>query len=384
MYDGEPIEGELVEQQDRSALTPISNQPMQRMQTAYATAVAVQRPRQIDKIKNALLQEAALAGQSFYYGWGAGKDRIEGPSVDLAMALARLWGNCALEMLPVQETTDAWIFTAIFVDLETGFTLPRQFRQSKGWVVHGKMDANRKDDVRFQIGQSKALRNVVLNALPGGLIKAAMEKAKEGIRDSMDKWIKSKNIVEVTEILLRELAKLGVKEDVALGKVGVAKREALKIDELIVLKTDLDAMRRGEEHAENLFPALKPSEQKPDNGAEIKDLINGKAKQEEPKTETKPSEPEKQQEPTKAAGTGDGSPSLSEEDKARRQDFVLNMQESIASASTVLELAGLEELVQKAQADIGEMPTIMAAIRKKKAGLEQPAAAGDKKTKRTF
>src|ERR1700733_12715611 len=137
---------------------------IQRVQTGYCTAVAVQKPRSLVVVKKRLDEEAALAGEDFFYGWGAGKDRVEGPSVGLAMAAVRCWGNCAIEALPVQDLGDSWVFTSAFIDLETGFTLTRQFRQSKKWTVHGKMDGERKDDVRFQIGQSKSARNVALNA----------------------------------------------------------------------------------------------------------------------------------------------------------------------------------------------------------------------------
>ena len=72
----------------------------------YATAIACQIPRQLEIVRRRIEDEGRLAGEEFYYGWGAGKDRIEGPSVKLANALARCWGNCALELLPVQETRD--------------------------------------------------------------------------------------------------------------------------------------------------------------------------------------------------------------------------------------------------------------------------------------
>ena len=47
--------------------------------------------------------------------------KIEGPSIGLAMTVAREWGNCAV---PVEyyETPSEWVFNAHFVDLERGFT----------------------------------------------------------------------------------------------------------------------------------------------------------------------------------------------------------------------------------------------------------------------
>src|SRR5262245_25629030 len=132
------ITGELLAAASGSNGQPDLRQPLQQVKTQYTTAVAVQQPRDLQVVHKRLIAEAKMAGESFYYGWGNGKDRIEGPSVNLAMAAARCYHNSAVDILPLQETSDAWVFTAVFVDLETGFTLTRQFRQSKNWTVYGK------------------------------------------------------------------------------------------------------------------------------------------------------------------------------------------------------------------------------------------------------
>jgi hypothetical protein len=191
---------------------------VQQVRTQHATAMTVQKPRTLAKVEERFLEEAKQAGESFFYGWGAGKDRIEGGSVDLAMSLVRTWGNCAVEMQPVQDMKDAWIFTAAFVDLETGFTLSRQFRQSKEWTVHGKHDAARKEDIRFQIGQSKAIRNVVLNALPKWLANKGVQAAKENVRGRIEDAIAKKGMGYVKERAMARMSEYGVTEPMVLSK----------------------------------------------------------------------------------------------------------------------------------------------------------------------
>lgn len=231
-------------------------QPLQQVKTGYTTAVAVQQPRDLAVVHKRLMAEAKMAGESFYYGWGAGKDRIEGPSICLAMAAARCYHNSAVDILPLQETEDAWIFTAVFVDLETGFTLTRQFRQSKKWTVHGKFDAERKDDIRFQIGQSKAARNAVLNALPKWLIDAAVVESKQGVREKIEKFVAEKGLPAAVGLVITGLAKHGVKEEFVLEKCAVPKREGLTIDHIVMLRGDLYALDNGQEYASSLFPAM--------------------------------------------------------------------------------------------------------------------------------
>lgn len=226
---------------------------LQQTRGAFTTAMAVQRPRSLKEVQRRVEEEADLAGEDFFYGWGNGKDRIEGPSIDAALAVARCYGNCAVEQLPIQETPNSWIFTAAFVDFETGFTLARQFRQSKNWKVHGKHDEDRKADMRFQIGQSKAIRNVVANALKP-MVNKAVERAKGGVKQKIDKFIAEKGIVEAINLMLKSLAKHGVTEERVLAKMEVADRKALTAENLVTLRGDLSALDAGREWPDELFP----------------------------------------------------------------------------------------------------------------------------------
>jgi hypothetical protein len=230
---------------------------VQQVRSAFCTAVSVQKARDIGSVKRKLLDEARLMGEDAYYGWGAGKSAIEGPSIDLAVAAARCWGNCATDMLPVQDLADCWIFTAAFIDLETGYTRTRQFRQAKKHVVAGKMDDERKDDIRFQIGQSKAERNVILKALPSWLINAALEAAKAGVRQELENLTRKHGIVHVADRLVTALMKCGVKEPAILAKCAVADRKGLTVDHLVILRGDLSAIQNGQERADVLFPAVE-------------------------------------------------------------------------------------------------------------------------------
>lgn len=157
-------------------------QPMQQVKTNYVTAVQVQNPRSLPVVVKNVLLEAQLAGAAFYYMWqvnkkGGGKATVQGPSIDLAMSCARNYGNCGVDM-DVQETESHYLFKASFIDLETGFTFPRLFRQRKGQNISAKMDAERAEDIVFQIGQSKAQRNAITKVMPKWLIDKAIEVAR--------------------------------------------------------------------------------------------------------------------------------------------------------------------------------------------------------------
>lgn len=152
-------------------------------QIVTAQRVAVKRRQ--DEIRNTLRMAAQVAGDDFFYRWEVNnrskgtKDVVEGVSIVGAMAVARIYGNCATRCIIAGETGTHWTMAAEFVDYETGFTLVRQFQQRKNQNT-GMKDVDRAADLVFQIAQSKAIRNVIRGAL-GDLCDYAVEEAKRGM-----------------------------------------------------------------------------------------------------------------------------------------------------------------------------------------------------------
>ena len=179
---------------------------MVQAKTQYMTAMQVIRPRVLAKVEQKCLEEAAIAGDEFYYSWKQGGVIVEGLTVGAAMAIARNLGNCAVPVT-VEESKEAYIFTATFIDLETGFNLQRNFRQRKSQNMGAKMKQDgRAEDIIFQIGQSKAIRNVVLNACPKWLATKVMAKAKENVVGKIEQM----GTVKATDMLIKKAAALSI------------------------------------------------------------------------------------------------------------------------------------------------------------------------------
>ena len=122
---------------------------MLKTQTEYQTAIAVIKPRDLKDVEARVLAEAARMGVDFVYSWrvstkdkkldeGDGKTTIEGMSIDGAMVIARNWGNCAVPIRLEQETETHFLLRADFIDLETGFSFPRLYRQRKNQGQGGR------------------------------------------------------------------------------------------------------------------------------------------------------------------------------------------------------------------------------------------------------
>ena len=172
----------------KGELAPVGNAPVAHNSQIFgAQAVAVYRDdaRILQQIKVL----AAAAGDEWYYRYPVRNrrtgqtDYIEGPSIKLANDLARMYGNCEVDCR-AQDMGTAYLFHARFVDLETGFALTRPFQQRKGAAKIGGDDDQRREDATFQIGVSKALRNVVVNALQT-FADYAMSEAKNSLVDKI-------------------------------------------------------------------------------------------------------------------------------------------------------------------------------------------------------
>ena len=140
-----------------ASLTPIGAQHLAKLRDDAA-------------VRRKLTELAAMAGDDWFYRFPVRDNRtgqtswIEGPSIKLANSVALIYGNCITEVREM-DVGDAWTFYARFTDLESGFSMERAYRQRKSQQTIKTKDAQRAQDQVYQIGQSKAIRNVIVNSL---------------------------------------------------------------------------------------------------------------------------------------------------------------------------------------------------------------------------
>jgi hypothetical protein len=222
--------------------------------TTYNTAVSVREPRNMVKIRDNVLLEAQLAGEGFFYRWvvknrKTGKKKvIEGPTIDLAMCLARNYGNAAIEV-EMQETTSHYVFTAALIDLETGFTSPRLFKQRKSQSMGDKYDKDRQSDIVFQIGQSKAIRNAIIKSMPGWLVDRAIQVAK----DAELKTIKPEHLAEAREKVVAFFEGYGISRE-RLERKLEKPIEQMTAQDVLDMRGEARAIKDGHITPRELFP----------------------------------------------------------------------------------------------------------------------------------
>lgn len=194
-----------------AAPLPSEGQMLIVTQGREVTARKVAVPRSLARIRQELAVYCAAFGDTYVYSWDVKNRRegtrqtIEGGTIKLANDLVQLYGNCATDC-DVTEASTHWTFKAFFIDYERGTTTARLFQQRKGQDIGSKYDAERARDMVFQIGQSKAQRNVVLNAL-SSLANYAIEQAKKNL---LDKFGDEENAKKAHEFIDRVAAEKGI------------------------------------------------------------------------------------------------------------------------------------------------------------------------------
>lgn len=265
---------------------------MQRAVSGGVESVRMVAPRVLKDVIQCVHDECALAGEDVFYSWTV-KDKkkkdkdgkpmltvIEGLSIDGAMICARNFGNCSVEALPVIETPTAYLMPAQFVDNERGFTVIRQFRQAKNRNIGADYkDDGRADEIKFAIGQSKALRNVIVAAIPPVVVAKAMDAAKADIRKKVennvmfnggapDNWRESLSPEQRTALgrkgfpitkkkMLDKLEEYGVGLPRVLEKFGRSTPEGIMFDDMVIIFADLQQLKNRTETPEHLYPMVE-------------------------------------------------------------------------------------------------------------------------------
>jgi hypothetical protein len=253
--------------------------PMQRLPSGHAIASGnamlvrdkivlsqkVGLPRSDADILNRLRMIAAYAGDEvLLYRWPVknrrtGKtDTVEGLTIKAAMALLVAYGNADTDILEA-ERGDSWIFKTYFNDYERGVSFARLFKQYKG-VVRGmgrdddQQAAWRREDMGYQLGQSKAIRNVILNYLELPYGKFLEDEAKKNLVAKV-----GKNIEVFRERCRLRLAELGVEVTRVERQVGRAIADWLAPDIARVI-TEIKAVQDGMASPADQWPLPPPPE----------------------------------------------------------------------------------------------------------------------------
>ena len=243
----------------------IRQHAVQRVMTPHVQALTVQKPRDLDKVRQRVVNEATLAGDLAFYNWSQAGKNIMGLSGLFAVDMMRAFGNCVLVPEAPYRDDDAWMFVLHFVDTETGASIPHIERwvpePAPGKFAQDQAKSDRWYRMQFQKGLTIAKRNCILKGgLPHWLQVLALQAAQrasddnitgEGIQASYEKARRAFAVFGVTPERIK--ARIGL-EDTLVG--------TKEIQFLRTVHTELQGLREevgmeaSEERAREIFPEI--------------------------------------------------------------------------------------------------------------------------------
>lgn len=253
---------ELLDQEEQvprgRSLAAITQEDLTKLSALHFAPVTARRcevERSQAKVLRNIREDAAMGGSDFFYSFpvkkkGGGVDYIEGISVDGAQATMQAYGNCEVDCRPI-DIGHSWIFLARFIDHERGTSLIRPFIQPKTGSRLGGTDEERKIQIAFAMGASKATRNVIANA-----IRPYTNFCFDEARNDLVKRVGGELPKHKTRVLAR-LGELGVDLKRVEAQLGRAEAD-WTAREVAGLITQLKAIREGMTTINDVWPLAAP------------------------------------------------------------------------------------------------------------------------------
>jgi hypothetical protein len=207
----------------------------------------------INRIK-ATCQRPTLAEQAIYTYPRAGQ-RVSGPSIRLAEALAQNWGNVDTGVIELSTANGRSEMMAYAWDLETNTRVTKTFSvEHKRDTKQGRKDLTDGRDIYEATANFAARRQraCILSVIPGDIVEMAVAETRKTLAES-DK----RPIDEIVAVLLDAFKSLDVKQEHLEKYIDKQLTVALKED-LVDLRGVYKAIKDGQSKPEDFFPDLKP------------------------------------------------------------------------------------------------------------------------------
>lgn len=308
----------------------VANIGAERIVGAQPVAVYRDEVRVLQK----LVALGAHAGSNWYYRYSVKNrkkdttDWIEGPSIKLANDLARIYGNCEVQTRVI-DLGESWMIYARFNDFETGFALERPFQQNKGGSKMGGTGSDadaRRLDIALQIGVSKAIRNVVVNALQT-FADEAFDAAKRSLIEKI-----GKDLVRYRDRVVAGIAN----QEIELHRVERVINRPVKdwtAPDVAKVIAMMKAIADGMATVEETFPPEEKKDHDPKTGEVLDEFAKTDQVDGDPKTETTQENTNSQQQTGPSSSPADDEPVAADKD-AEVSEGTSSADADNASAST--------------------------------------------------
>lgn len=302
-------------------------------------ATAKQYPRGVVKFRKEALEMVTLnekVAESCIYALPRDGKTIEGASARFAEVIASAWGNCRAGARVVSDHGDFVTAQGVFHDLERNVCITYEV-QRRITNKQGKRFGADMIGVTANAACSIALRNAILKGVPKAFWDDLYEAARQVIRGDF------KTLANRRAETLTKLQGYGMTKEQVCATLGVGGMEDIGLDELVLLRGMLTALREGDTNPEQLI-AQSESANKPKVA-----IPQAKKPEAEQQTEQEPArgpEPEekpvsKPAEKTAAPANGEGQVLLATEGEKK---FLIGKIKAMGfTLDAVMEEAGISD-----------------------------------------
>lgn len=193
------------------------------------------------------------------YNFPRGGKTVEGPSVDCARELARVWGNIRYGLRVVSQSSERMHIKAYALDLETNTYVEAEDEFSKliqrrdkysgetRWIQPDERDLRELMNRRGAI----AIRNCILQVLPSDLVDDVLKTAKHTLQKDASSALE-KNRDDIVKQLVVMFDRQGVSVSMLEAYLG-HKLDVVTADEVAALKQILQSIRDGVAKRDEFF-----------------------------------------------------------------------------------------------------------------------------------
>ncbi|MDR2494666.1 MAG: hypothetical protein LBD24_05520 [Spirochaetaceae bacterium] len=221
-------------------------------------ALAKQFPRNEARSMDRILNECSRAtvAEKGVYGFPRGGVTVTGPSIRLAEAIARSWGNIASGFTVVERTENESTVIAYAWDLETNAMERIEFKVSH--IRHTKKGDYAITDDRdlYELEANQAARRrraCILAVIPGDVVDAAVERCRRTLDASVE------DIKEARNKMVDSFGAFGVTKEMIERRIG-RRIDAIQPGEIVALRGIFNSLKEGTATAGDFFEAVKKPE----------------------------------------------------------------------------------------------------------------------------
>lgn len=282
--------------------------------------LAKQYPRDthaaFDRIMTAC-ERPSLAEQA-EYRYPRGGQTVSGPSIRLAEALARNWGNMEFGVREVERRNGESVVEAFCWDLETNTRSSKVFAVPHERKAHGSIKALEEPQDIYEATANQAARRMracILAVIPGDVVDAALDQCRKTLQRGLD----SGPLEDKIRAMYRAFSAHGVEKDALESYLGHPLKQTTP-EEFADLRSVYNAIKDNYQAREDFFPDYygdgssnkgdsKASSKQPKNpyadadgsGGEGSSPAEPKEPQKAPEPKAEPAPKPDQQEPKQAS-----------------------------------------------------------------------------------